>query len=68
MLYVVIYHESEAGEVRRGYQGVETLEFSNFIITQFVYVIVTFKSTISIFYRTYLAHISAPTSFKFLGI
>ncbi len=42
----------------------------NFIITQIVYVIVTFKSStcIATFSRAHIAHISTPTSLKCLGI
>ncbi len=38
------------------------------IITQIVYVIVTFKSTISTLSMTHIAHISTPTHFKCFGI
>ncbi len=47
---------------------VETIEFDTFIIGQIVYVIVTFKSTISNFSKAHIVHISTPTSFKCLGV
>ncbi len=43
---------------------VETMELGICIITQIVYIIVTFKLIISSFSRAYIAHISTPTGFK----
>ncbi len=45
---------------------VETMEFDIFIITQIIYVVVTFKSTIPTCSRAHIVHISVPTSFKCL--
>ncbi len=42
----------------------ETMEFDIFIITQIVYVIVTFKLIIYSFCSAYIVHISTPTCFK----
>ncbi len=45
------------------FMGVETMEFDIFIITQIVYLIVSFKSTSSSAFRAHMSHNSVPTSF-----
>ncbi len=59
-----------SGEVPRGsfFMRVETIEFNIFIITQIVYVIITFKSIISAFSTAHIVYISTPTRFKCLVI
>ncbi len=48
--------------------GVVTMGFRIFIITHNVYVVISFKSTTSSLSRAHIAHLSAPTNFKYLSI